>query len=77
MSSSPLRRVLSVSLLLAGLALLSRPAEAVAVRIGPNDGSVMTSFELQGFLERVWSAFVHLWAADGSRIDPNGANGVH
>jgi hypothetical protein len=72
MSSSPLRRVLSVSLLLAGLALLPRPAEAVAVRIGPDEGSVVTSFERQGFLERIWSTFVRIFAADGPRIDPNG-----
>jgi hypothetical protein len=72
MSSSPLRRVLSVSLLLAGLALLPSAVEARAVRNGPNDSSAITRFERQGFLERVWSTFVHFWAADGPRIDPNG-----
>jgi hypothetical protein len=72
MSSSPLRRVLSVSLLLTGLAFLPRPVEAQAPGIGPSEGSIARSFELPGFLERAWSAFVHLWAADGPRIDPNG-----
>jgi hypothetical protein len=72
MSSSPLRRVLSASLLLAGIALLPLPAEAQSFGIGPSDGSVATRLEPQGLLERVWSAFVHLLAADGPRIDPNG-----
>ncbi len=77
MSSSPLRRVLSVSLLLAGIALLPLTAEAQVPRIGPNDSSVAASFELQGLLERVWSAFVQFLGADGSRIDPNGVNNIH
>ena len=77
MSCSPLRRVLSVSLLLAGLALLPAAAEARAVRNGPNDSSAAVTFEHQGLLERLWSSFIRLWAADGSRIDPNGAFSNH
>ena len=74
MSSSPLRRVLSVSLLLAGLALLPRGVGAQAATIGPSEGSVTTRFDPRDLLERAWSAFVHLWAADGPRIDPNGVH---
>ncbi len=77
MSSSPLRRVLSVSLLLAGLALVPLATEAQVPRTGPSDGSVATRLELQGLLERVWSAFVHFLGADGSRIDPNGIYNIH
>jgi hypothetical protein len=72
MSSSPLRRVLSVSLLLAGLSLLPLATEARATRPVPGDSSIVTRFEHQGFLERLWSALSHLWGADGPRLDPNG-----
>ena len=72
MSSSPLRRVLSVSLLLAGLTLLTPATEARAARVGLDDSSPLTRFEHLGVLEKLWSALSQIWAADGSRIDPNG-----
>jgi hypothetical protein len=76
MSSSPLRRVLSVSLLLAGLALVPLTAEAQVPRTGgPNDGSAATRFEPQGILEKLWDALIRSFATDGIRIDPNG--GIH
>jgi hypothetical protein len=75
MSSSPLRRVLSVSLLLTALALLPKPAEAVALGIGPSDGPIAARFEPAGLLEKLWGAFLKMFATDGSRIDPNG--GIH
>ena len=76
MSSSPLRRILSVSLLLAGLSLLPLAAEARTARPGHNDSSVAARSVHEGFLDRLWSALSHLWAADGPRLDPNGG-GVH
>jgi hypothetical protein len=72
MSSSPLRRVLSASLLLAALSL-PLASEARAARPGLGDSSGVTTAEHQGFLERLWSAISHLWGADGVRIDPNGS----
>jgi len=72
MSSSPLRRILSVSLLLAGLSLLPLAAEARTARPGLND-SAAAPRSVHELLDRLWSALSHLWAADGSRIDPNGS----
>ena len=70
MSSSPLRRVLSAVLLLTALSVLPSTVEARALSIGNDDSAVST--RLEGFLGRLWAAFSHLWAADGSRADPNG-----
>ncbi|MEA2691425.1 MAG: hypothetical protein QOJ16_812 [Acidobacteriota bacterium] len=73
MSTSPLRRVLSASLLLAVLSLLPLASEARAARPGLGDSSGITTSGHQGLLERLWSALSHIWGADGSRIDPNGS----
>ena len=72
MPSSPLRRALSVSLLLAGLTLLPAAAQARIVSPGPSDSAAATRAEHQGFFERLWSAITHLLGAEGIRIDPNG-----
>jgi hypothetical protein len=77
MSSSPLRRILHVSLLLAGLTLLPAVTEARIVSPGLTDSAGVARLEHQGFFERLWSALSHLWAADGPRIDPNGSPGGH
>ena len=76
MSSSPLRRALSVALLLAGLSLVPLATEARAARPGLGDSSAVTRSEHLGFFERLWNAVSHLWGADGARIDPNG-NSIH
>lgn len=73
MPSSPLRRALSVSLLLAGLTLLPAVTEARPVSLGRSETAVAARSEHQGFFERLWSALIHVWAADGVRIDPNGS----
>jgi hypothetical protein len=70
--SSPLRRVLSVSLLVAGLSLAAPAVEARVRPTGPNDSSFSLRFDGTGVLDRVWAALSRLWAAEGSRIDPNG-----
>jgi hypothetical protein len=72
MSSSPLRRVLSATLLAASLSVLPSAVEARAVTVGRSDTTVSTRFEGLELLGRLWAAFSHLWAADGSRADPNG-----
>jgi hypothetical protein len=72
MSSSPLRRVLSAALLVTTLSVLPSTVEPRALSIGNTDSTVSTRLESLGFLERLWEAFSHLWAADGSRADPNG-----
>jgi len=73
MSSSPLRRVLSATLLAATLSFLSPPVEAArAVTIGRNDSIVPARLDALGFLGRLWEELSQLWAADGARADPNG-----
>jgi hypothetical protein len=72
MSSSPLRRVLSAALLLTALSLLPSTVEARALSIGNTDSTVSARIESRGFLGRLWEALSHLWAAEGSRADPNG-----
>lgn len=75
MSSSPLRRALSISSLVASLWLLPTLAtEAQASPFGFNDTTIATRLETRGVFARLWDALTHLFAADGSRIDPNGVN---
>ena len=73
MLSSPLRRVFAVILFVAGLALAAPAVEARVRPTGPNDSSVSVRFESTGgVLEKLWAALTRLWAAEGTRMDPNG-----
>jgi hypothetical protein len=72
--SSPLRRVLSATLLVASLCVLPSTVEARAVTTGSTDSTVSTRFEGLDLLGRLWAALSHFWAADGSRADPNGVH---
>jgi hypothetical protein len=73
-SSSPLRRVLSATLLLASLSVLPSTVEARAVTVGSSDTTVSIRAEGFDLLGRLWAALSHLWAADGARSDPNGVH---
>lgn len=75
MSSSPLRSVIAVFLLVAGLALApAAQARPISVQHGP---AAALRADGGGFLGRLLSALFSLWEKEGSQTDPNGGGSGH